>query len=141
MPEPRDDRPLIWLALARAAGASGGGGGGATGSYAFAVGVVVGSAVYVSAPGTVDRALATSLATMPAIGVVTKIVGAVATVTTAGEAAIAGLTSGARHYVSAAVAGALTSAAPAVAGQVAQQVGVAKSGGVLVVQPQVPVQV
>jgi hypothetical protein len=108
--------------------------------YSFAVGVVVGDAVYLSAANTVDKADATD-GTKPCIGIVRAIVGPVATVRHQGKVTgFVGLTTGALYYL-ATTAGAITSTAPSTVGNIRQVLARAISTTELLLCPAIePVQ-
>jgi hypothetical protein len=106
------------------------------------VSLSAGQFVYVSAAdGRLYPALASTAATMPAVGVVPNAItpgGATGDVQIGGLYATSGLTPGAVYYISPAVAGALTPVYPTVLGQFAQVVGVALSSTLLLLAPGTP---
>lgn len=97
--------------------------------------VAVGDAVYLTATGTVDRARANALATMPVVGVVQSKPSATTCLVQTGDAlgGYAGLTVDAFYYASPTTPGALTATVPTTIGQVVQQVGFARTATTLVV--------
>jgi hypothetical protein len=125
---------LIALALTH-----GGGGGGTPGTetagiYNIVPGTVsIGDAVHISAADTVVRAQANSSAGF-AVGIVTLFpTSTTAIVVYNGEASVfAGLTPGARYFLSPTTPGGVTTVAPSAPGQIVQLVGVAKDATTMV---------
>jgi hypothetical protein len=118
----------------------GGGGGGTTvgGTYSFAVPTIVGDAVYkTGVPGEVAPADNTSIATAPAIGIVTSVPAAgVAIVAFMGEVAVAGLVTGTMYWLG--LAGGLVTPGPvAPALGIVQILGIAKDPGTLILDAKV----
>lgn len=113
------------------------GAGGTFSTYNCPSGVAVRDIVYISGSNAVDKANATSLATMSAIGiVVSKPTSTTAEVliSPAEVGGFAGLTPGAAYYVDTAVSGGLTLTPPNVVGQVNQRVGRARNATTMLVQ-------
>lgn len=113
-----------------------GGGGASTFTYTCPATVAVRDVVYISAANTVDRADATTAATMPVVGIVTAkptLTTADVMVGTSEVGGFVGLTAGATYYGSL-VAGGITLTAPTTVGQVVQKVGQARNTTTLLVQ-------
>lgn len=110
------------------------GGAGDSGTYSCAAGVNIGVLVRASADDTVSLASASSMDTMPVLGVVTsKPTATTCIVQYRGEAAVfSGLISG-KVYFASTVPGNVTHTAPSGDRQVIQRVGVAKDSNTLVV--------
>jgi len=116
---------------------TGGGGGSVEGIFTSAPGVNLLDTVYLSAPATVDKALAISDATQPVLGIVsgTPAPGLVS-VCFAGEiGGFTGMTWGADYFLSTTTPGGITTAypAPGSTGQVLHKIGIAKNSTTLVI--------
>jgi uncharacterized membrane protein len=113
-------------------------------SFTCLAGVGLLKLVYESAADTVVYANATSIATMPAIGITIAKPGVATTVyvATIGEVVgfAAALIPGAPYFASL-VAGAITDTPPSVPGQVVQQIGYAVTDSILMVALQPPMVV
>ena len=84
--------------------------------------------VYFDGAGAVNKAQADNIATMPAAGIVTAVVGPIATVVHYGRVGgFVGLTPGATYYVGKDFAGQYTATAPVAPGEFVQEIGVAIS--------------